>query len=400
MGKPTPITTASSDDAFSLHSQPDGRYYDQDAPELSMPDQNDDLPPLYDEAAEASGGYNLSAPLLSESSSRLADPFRRDESITYYLDPRLDNDPAHLENHLRLLTSVPPRPFVRLHGYHRERRRDHDGKKKDNNVTDFDIQVELTPHLFADPTLRHSWHEIVTVENGEKAKRGGVFPRRARGFRKGNDGGGRVELGMVEKPNLTQWCHMYCASHSGMKTFRLKRRVIGFDSKHVREQLESMVRRTNYRGHVHITFPVHDETVEVWNDCRINRWRLTRWIYLFFCVSMLWLFTWPYLFFRTKKFETVSVDWDFSKSDGEGRKRYISISEDQWYNLWGRAIAKAVMSKRQGILQQQDLLAAEGAPPDFDTGNSTVNGALGFLRAGVTAMNEVNRQLGWGEDEF
>lgn len=408
MGKPT-LAQTPCDGSLPLYSQQATQSYDQDVPDLPAPEHNDDLPPLYDEATEASGSHSQSAPLLPPtnfslsglSSSGEFPPFRRDETVTYHLDSRLDYDPERLESAVLKWAAVPPRPFVRIYGYHRERVRDHDGKRRNKNVTDFDIKVELTPYLFANPNLRQAWSEIATVDNEEKTKRGTILRKRAPGSQKRHGSrAGRIELGMIEKPNLTQWCHMYCASHSGLKVFQLKRRMLGFDYQHVREKLEGMVRGTNYRGSLQITFPVQDESVEVWNDCRTNQWRLTKWIYNIFCLSMLWLLTWPYLFFRTKRFETVTSDWYFSKADGDLRKQYVSISEDQWYNLWGRAIAKAVLSKRQGVLDQQDLLAAEGAPPEFNSGNAVVNGALGFVRAGVNAMNEVNRHLGWGEDHY
>jgi len=64
--------------------------------------------------------------------------------------------------------------------------------------------------------------------------------------------------------------------------------------------------------------------------------------------------------------------------------------------LWGRALSRAVLERRQDTLDQQDLIAAEGAPQTF--GNVAVDGAASFIMAGVSAMNEVNRQLGWGYD--
>lgn len=384
------------DDAVSLHSQPGDQYLDREAPEIQLHD-DDELPPLYDEHAE---GSSSSAPLLPADASdfRTApiapldiQSFRNDDTIRYYLEPRLDSDPEFLEKRVHNWAAVPPRPFVRVVGYHRERR-DHNGKKEVKNITDFDVQVELTPYLYSNAATRRSWTELRTVENGEKVKRGTIFKARAPGARQS------IELGQVEKPNLTQWCHMYCASHSGMKVFSLKRQMLGFDKQRVKEQLDALVRRTNYRGHLTISFPVQDEVVEVWNDSKINQWRLTKWICFMFYATLLFLFTWPYLFFRTKRFEVAVAEWPFSKLDSNGVKKYASISEDQWYNMWGRAIAKAVLSRRQGTLNQQDLIASEGADPNFDTGNSTVDGALGFVRAGVAAMNEVNRHLGWGMD--
>lgn len=403
MGKPTLPSASPDSDAVSLRTQSGDHYRDADEPILFAATQghhNDDLPPVYDEVAEASASTAQTAPLLSDaalpgySSSSDLQPFFRDDQALYYLSANLDSDPDLLEARVRSWAAIPPRPFVRVYGYHRERRSGRDGKKENKNITDFDVKVELTPYLFADATNRHAWSELRTVENGDKAKRGTIFPRRAPKAK------GNIELGAVDKPNLTQWCHLYVASHSGLKSFSLRRRMVGFDQARVREQLEALVRRMNYKGHLQVSFPVQDHTVQVWNECRTNQWRLTKWIYVMFCVSMLWLLSWPYLFLRTKRFETVSSEWHFSRVDPEGRKRYVSLTEDQWYNMWARPIAKAVLSKRQGVLDQQDLIAADGADPAFNTGHSTVDGALGLFRAGVNAMNEVNRHLGWGEDQF
>lgn len=403
MGKPTLSSSSPGSDAVSLHTQSGGHYHDTDEPILftATPGQhNDDLPPIYDEVAEASASTTQTAPLLSDaalpgySSSSDLQPFFRDDQAAYYLSARLDSDPDLLEARVRSWAATPPRAFVRVSGYHRERRNGRDGKKENKNITDFDVKVELTPYLFADATNRHAWSELQTVQNGDKARRGTVFPRRAPKAK------GNIELGDVDAPDLTQWCHLYVASHSGLKSFSLRRRMVGFDQARVREQLEALVRRLNYKGHLQVSFPVQDHTVQVWNECRTNQWRLTKWIYVMFCVSMLWLLSWPYLFFRTKRFETVSSEWHFSRVDSGGRKRYVSLTEDQWYNMWGRPIAKAVLSKRQGVLDQQDLIAADSADPAFNTGHATVDGALDFFRAGVNAMNEVNRHLGWGEDQF
>lgn len=398
MGKPSPPKATLEDDAVSLHTQSGGRYFDDDVPELSIAEQDDELPPLYDEATEAS--TSLNTPLLLQStlgpSLSTLPPFRRDEHVTYHLDSSLDTDPELLEKHVRVWAAMPPRFLVCIKGYHREKRSNKDGKKEMRNITDFEVKVDITPNFCPNERASQSNCELRTAENGDKTKRGTVFRKRATAKRNS----GRIELGMVEKPNLTQWCHMYCASHAGLKVFQVKRRLSGFDEARVRAHLDGLVQRLNYKGHLQITFPVQDDQVEVWNECRTNQWRLTKWICFVFYVTMLWLLTWPYIFVRTKRFETVSAVWNYSVLDGAGRRKYATISEDQWYNLWGRAISKAILSKKQGTLDQQDLLAAEGGPATFDTGNATVDGALGLVVAGVSAMNEVNRTLGWGEDQY
>ncbi|KAJ9150345.1 ABC transporter protein [Pleurostoma richardsiae] len=379
---------APTDDAVSLHSQPEHHYFFNDCPQLG----DDDLPPLYDEHCESSG-----APLLAPDSSAPGRSgivsFLKDANTgaEYYLDRQLDTDPEFLEAHIRSWALTPPRPFVRVYGFHRQQV-DNNGKKETKNVTDFDVKVELTPFLYRDATNRVSWRELRTVENSENTRRGTILKKRAPGSRQS------IEVGADDKPTLGEWCHLYCASHAGLKTFALKRRIVGFDYQKVKEKLEALVRRTNYRGHLQVEFPVEDEDVVVYNDCRTNHWRLTWWMIWLCYLSLLFIFTWPYLWLRTSHFEVVRADWPFSRLRGDGSKEWASVSEDQWYNMWGRAIHKAVLQKRQATLDQQDLLAAESLEPSFDTGNSTVDGALGVLRAGLNAMNEVNRQFGWGAD--
>ncbi|EON97091.1 putative abc transporter protein [Phaeoacremonium minimum UCRPA7] len=389
MGKPSIDRAPYSDDAVSLHTQPGDSYLDHDAPEL----QDDDLPPLYEDVADSSSS---SAPLLASTPTNVLPPSAI--SCTYkdantglecFLDPQLDADPKYLESHLRYWASIPPRPYVRVFGSHRERV-DNNGKKENKSVTDFDVKVELTPYLFSDASNRISWRGLSTVENGEKTRRGTVLRKRAPGHKQA------IEVGHTDKPTLAEWCHLYCASHAGLKVFSLKRKVTGFDAEKLKERLESMVRQTNYRGSLQVTFPVVNDQVDVYNDCKTNRWRMTNWIAWLCYLTLMFIFTWPYLFFRTKRFEVAVAEWPFSRPGQNGTKEYVSISEDQWYNMWARAVSKAVLEKRQATLDQQDLISSQSMDQPFNTGSSTVDGALGFLRAAVSATNEVNRQLGWG----
>ncbi|KAK0649036.1 hypothetical protein B0T16DRAFT_326322 [Cercophora newfieldiana] len=394
MGKPTD-SMRPSDDALSLHAtstRPSDLFLDDDAPELQI----DDLPPLYDEVTGPDNGDSSSAPLLPNPTPApdaifdVLSPLLTDHSGNqYFIDKRFDNDPKMLEYHVERWAKFPPRPFVRLHGTHSQNV-ENNGKKERKTVTDFDIQVELTPYLFSDARTFEAMREVRTPENSDKVRRGTVLAKRAPGSTQS------IEVGLPAKPTLKEWCHRYHASHAGLKSFTVMRRMIGFDEEEVKRRLEILVRHTNYRGHLNISFPVQNQYTHLYNDVKINRWRLTTWIYWLCIFTLMFLFTWPYLFFRTKRFEVVTVDWAFSQHTQDGRKKYVTISEEQWFNLWGRAIHRAVLEKRQCTLDQQDLLASEGAAPQF--GNTVVDGAMDFFRAGVSAMNEVNRHLGWGGD--
>ncbi|KAK4158713.1 hypothetical protein QBC43DRAFT_328466 [Cladorrhinum sp. PSN259] len=411
MGKPTlPIESPgvgagagssslgdSNADTFSLHSNVNTGLpsYDDDVPEL----QNDDLPPLYSDI-DADNGGESSAPLLAPSfldqtHGVVVKPFCVDQKTgnVFFLTSYFESVPEELEKQINFSAWRPPRTFVRVLGTHTAMV-DDNGKKKQEVITDFDVQVELTPYLFSDPSLfsraaaQESWAEVHTVENTEKAHRGTIFKKRAPGVR------GDIEITETPKPSLREWCHRYCASSARVKCFTLRRQVLGFDEEKVRKSLTDLVRNTNYRGSVQIQFPIKDEYVVIYNDCFVNRSRLNKWIVWFCYLTFLWLLTWPFLFFSTKQFAVVTSDWYFSKELNEGRKRYVSMSEEHWYNTWARAIHNAVMMKKQTTLDHTDLVASHSAAPTAI--DQALENAPTFVRSGVQMFTAVNRSLGWG----
>ena len=397
MGKPDNATSplpgigGSSSDAVSLHTQPGDRMYDDDVPEL----QDHDLPPLYTDI-EADSRPN--APLLPtiHTPSYLLDEVTNTVSLhrvdantgaEFLINARLDKDPKLLERQVLLSASKPPRPAVRILGTHSETTREKNKTEK-KTVTDFDVTLELTPYLFSDAERGVSWTALRTVEDNEKTRRGTILRTRAPGVKRD------IEI-TNPKPTLAEWCHRYCASHAGVKSFAVQRRVVGFDEEKLKQMLEVLVRGTNYRGTVGITFPVKGDLTLIYNDCKTNKWRLTPWIVWMCYLTFLWLLTWPLLFFRTKQFEVAVAEWPFSITDGS--KRYVSVSEAHIYNIWGRAISRAVLDKRQCTLDQGDLIASQTTPAEpFGT---VLEGAPRFLREGINAIAAVNRQLGWGGDQ-
>lgn len=388
-------------DAVSLNTQPGDRYLHDDAPELQIDDINpDDLPPQYSPTGESSG----TAPLLSQEQPNrprdLADfpPTLTDQNTgaCFYIDRRLEQDPDFLERWICGHAANPPEPVIKILGTHTETRRERNDKNKRETVTDFDLEIDLTPYLFSDATNRVSWRRLRTADNGVKARRGTVLAKRAPGFTQD------IEVGGAEKPTLREWCHRYCASPAGLKAFRLRREVTGMDKELLREKIETLVRGLNYHGHLQVSFPMRGEIFEAYNDCRTNRWRLTTWVQILCSVTLMFIFTWPYLFFRTKRFEVVTAEWPFARPlphGGEGRE-FVSISEEQLYNMWARALGKAALERRQGPLNQQDLRSAQGAAPTFQAEHGTADEAAlaRFLQAGMNAMNAADRHRGWGWD--
>ncbi|KAI0883061.1 uncharacterized protein GGS22DRAFT_35320 [Annulohypoxylon maeteangense] len=396
MGKPSDLSASKAADSVSLHSNVgessrNNIHHDVlDTPEISI----DDLPPNYSEVESLLPPAIRAPPLNSTEALMMEDGTVFNDSnygAQYWIAKSLEY-PDALESHIRKLAAIPPRPYIKLVGTHTETRRNDKDKNETTTVVDFDVSVELTPYLYYDAQYHKSWNQLRTVENFEKTKRGTIFRKRAPGTHQ------NIEVGGNPKPTLTEWCHRYAASHAGLKVFALHRTMIGFNEERVKSQLRTLVNNTNYRGHLKVELVMKNSLVECYNEARTNHWRLTTWIQTVFMVTLLFIFSWPYLWLRTKRWEVAISEWPFSRLTEAGAKEYVSISEDQWYNLWARAISKAVMEKRQKVLDQADLRRSQEPEPSLDTGNYAVNGALGLFRAGVSAMNEVNRQLGWGGD--
>lgn len=389
MGKPDDAAAAAlattprdeSSSAISLHTQPSPptRYFDEEPPSL----EDNDLPPLYTDH-ENDAPIN---PLLPNGTDPLqVQPFFHDtngcQDTEYYIDRRLDTDAVFLKEHIDRLALLPPRPLVRIQGHHKQTVRGKDGKSETKNICDFNITLELTHLLYSDINARQPFGRCVgTAGNFEKVRRGTVYATRAPGY----GGSGAAEEGT---PDVADWCQRFCSSKAGLKTFAFERHVSGWDFNLIKTKITSLIRSTNYRGRVEVDFPVQNARCEVWNESRTNRWRLTRWIYLLFCFTLLFLFTWPYLFFRTKKWEVVSADWAMSRCEN-GRKVYASMSEERWYNTWARCISKAVLERKQGMLDQGDLMRED---------EPVREGLAGFVQQGVEAMGVVNRSFGWGGD--
>ncbi|KAI2465251.1 hypothetical protein F4781DRAFT_36988 [Annulohypoxylon bovei var. microspora] len=403
MGKPSSLPAdKAAADAVSLHSNlgesSRNNFIDDDGldtPELAV----DDLPPNYSEVE------SLLPPTLPPTSASVGAPVMASTPVVK--DGKLFNElnngaqfwiaksleyPAALESHIQKLAAIPPRPYINLVGTHTETRKNDKDKYEKTTVTDFDVSIELTPYLYSDAQYHKSWCQLRTVENFEKTKRGTILKKRAPGSNQS------IEVGGDPKPTLKEWCHRYAASHAGLKVFALHRTMVGFDEERVKNQLRTLVNNTNYRGHLKVELVTKNALVECYNEAKTNHWRLTSWIQMLFTFTLLFIFAWPYLWLRTKRWEVAISEWPFSRMAEGGGKEYVSISEDQWYNLWARAIYNAVMEKRQKTLDQSDLRRAQEPEPALETGNAAVDGAVGLFRAGVSAMNEVNRHLGWGRD--
>lgn len=413
MGKPTPQTAAYRDDpdAVSLHTTPDDYSYD-DAPDVPL------LPPSYtdSESSSQTGGASVIPPL--HHIRHIAPPTTRTdhskvsikngkpivcETLTH-MNPDLDNDPQALLFAVNGFAYEAPTPYIYIMGTHRETIKKGD-KKETKDITDFRIVINMQRYLrpnFNDRETRSV--SVKTVENGVKTHRGTILKTRAPCSQQS------IEVGNTT-PTLEEWCHRFCASPRMLKIFRVERTVPGIDKTYLRNQLEGLVRATNYRGHMSITFPIEDRNVDIYTSKAINRWRLTTWIQWLFYLSFLWLFSWPILFFSTRRYAVVQAEWPFSSVNEHGMKTFTTVSEEQWFGKWKVAIRRLVLDRYQGEAGESMMQGVMERPEDppmpgtISTGNENIDTAVGIISQGFHLARAVSGQGngrglqgGWGYD--
>lgn len=422
MGRATAPTPAYRDDpdAVSLHTTPDDYAY-SDAPDLGL--DHAPLPPSYaDSEASSAPAFTAPAPIhhlpppttrTNHASPSFKNGYPVVSSTLTLIDPLLDNDPVLLEKTIRANASIAPVQYIYIMGTHKETIKRGD-KKETTEITDFRIVINLSPYLHPnfDPS-DISTMELATVENSDKVHRGTRLRQRA--SRPTSD----PEGAQSPKPTLTEWTHRYCASSAHLRSFRLHRVVTGLDTAFLQQRIEGLIRATNYRGHIAITFPVEDGYLVIYTDTRINRWRLTTWLRWLFYLSFLWLFAWPALFLATKRFAVVTARWPFSlapPNDAHQSRLYTTVSEEQWVERWRVALRRLVLDRWQGEVSEEVMRGVEARPEDpgmpgvLRSGHEGVDAAVGLLSHGLQVARAVRGgglerglerglQGGWGYDD-
>ncbi|KAI4700622.1 hypothetical protein J4E81_003583 [Alternaria sp. BMP 2799] len=411
MGRPSdpPPSYRDDPDAVSLHTTPDDYTYD-DAPEISG------LPPSYtDSEAGASGTPASSMPIHhiappTTSTNHAKPSFKNGNPVVNTTinvqDPLYDNDPAALENSIRLLAEAAPTPLIYIMGTHRETTKKNN-ETKSRTITDFRLVINLSKYIHANYLPNNfGTMSLTTAENSEKTHRGTILKCRAPGSKQD------IEVGGTQKPGLTEWCHRYCASPRALRIFRVRRDVTGLDEAYLRSRIEGIIRSTNYRGNISITFPVEDANVDFYTSHRVNAWRLKTWVRWVFYLTFLWIFSWPVLFFATRRWSVVRAEWPFSRTNTMGRKEYTTVSEEEWMGEWHVAIRRLVLERYEGEASEEMMRAVmqrSGDPPvpgTFRSGHVGVDNAVGVLTQGFQVARALSNgegvgrvgQSGWGYD--
>ncbi|TKA30644.1 hypothetical protein B0A50_02364 [Salinomyces thailandicus] len=429
MGKPTAAkgkgqSYRDDPDAVSLHTTPDTYIYtdpDPDDGDDSSSNNGDDaaLPSYTDSETAASTTTTTdltipSTPPPQDEYTPLHPPttpsWRRQEcettsiniqETTIRIDPRLQ-DPQALQSYItNYLAIVPPRPGIRITGWHMQKV-ERDKKIQTEKTVDFDMLFTLNNYMPASGGSRSdgtpSWQPSVATPS-RSCHRGSWRKTRAKGYKQD------VELGDTAAFSLREWCEDFCANTANLKIFRVERVLVGLDEEVLRQRLTQSVRATGYRGHVDVAFPTSERFVDVYSPHWINRWRVTGWVRWVFYLTFLWIFTWPVLFLATRRWGVYEVLWRWSwvvKEGGERggvRKVYAGISEQSWVDKYEGLVQGLVVEGFQG--DASDLPVRVGGAgrarrrrvPERlpSTGHGGVDAAVGFLQGGVRAWGALTR---------
>ncbi|PWW80708.1 hypothetical protein C7212DRAFT_361247 [Tuber magnatum] len=216
-------------------------------------------------------------------------------------------------------------------------------------VTDFYLIYDI-PHLLPEQNHRGE-PTLATVPPDKAAYRGnGGF----KSFTKNPEEGGTVR----------DWADRYCEDQSALKEFAMKKVVVGHDQAYLRRRVDECIRSTNYRGTIYFKFPIYDSRVKVYPTNRISKLRRAAWFRFIFCITFLWIFAWPYLWFVTKRYRVARMTWRMSRrvrdENGETRRECVQ-TEEEWMRHWGPAIKHAVKAGKLGYLSTGDITAARAA---------------------------------------
>lgn len=427
MGKPAAVTPVEQPyrddeeiDAVSMHTTRSDYEYD-DVPELPSYAESEaaltnEEPTTDDRVGPPTDEYTV----IPSSASGLQQQSHGKQvtlkETTIRMDERL-NDPDELQRYiLGYLRMVPPKPAVRIYGWHSQTTY-RNNKRETERVTDFDIVLRLDKYL-QQPAVRQGqaaqefWQPRVAL-NSDRVHRGGWRKTRARGYKQD------IEVGSEPAPDLKDWCNDFCLSNFTLKVFRVTRDLSGLNQDYLSTQIEGLIRGTGYRGHTTVSFPVEDRHVDIYNPHWIQTWRVS-WVRFIFYISMLWIITWPLLFFFTRRWGVYVVDWRFSYDSevlpgtGEGRmarrvKKYASISESAWFDKHTRLLSALVMDGWQGDATNLPLDTQSRTRRDengrVQTGSRNVDAAVSAVQGGLNVWNAMSGRgaargsSGWGGDE-
>lgn len=201
MGKPAPPPyrdDATLEDAVSLHTT----------------QGEDDIIDVYDAPPSYADNeaIRVASPTGVVENPYVIEPLKNCNGVDIIMDPRFDTDAVYAEQTIRKWSSIRPAQMIQIKGTHTQTVKN-GNKEEKQTITDFDIKLRLTEYLLdafgSAPRAR-----MYTVNNNDKTHRGTIFKTRAK-----TPKGGAADMLEAGKPELKEWCHLFCASHANLKRY-------------------------------------------------------------------------------------------------------------------------------------------------------------------------------------
>ncbi|KAE9370791.1 hypothetical protein N431DRAFT_427147 [Stipitochalara longipes BDJ] len=242
-------------------------------------------------------------------------------TLTSYTPP-LSTYPTSLLKLIQSLSTIPPKPTIRIFG-------------STNDTVDFDVRVNIM-NLIVSEDEKRRMNYVKLIGKGEVGYRGD--------FKKSS---------FPEKASLEEWCRVYCEDSAGIKQFALERVITNWDTSYLEGRLLSLISSTSYKGHVKISFPLTHSRVVIHSPDKVNR----------FFSNVAKVFT------GTKKYEVIKSVWPYADiARGEPGRRCAVQEEEVWFADWRDAIRHAVIGKRRGWVTVEDRLEFLMEPKPEETG--------------------------------
>ena len=209
----------------------------------------------------------------------------------------------------------------------------------------------------------------------------------------------------------------YTTTSLSRSRFTIRHMITNRNDAILKEKIESVIRSTNYRGHITIGFQLLPRTITIQTPHAFNRLRHNKFFYWFCIIFQLWIITWPILFFMTKRWAIAFVSWPYKMAhrvEGDAsRVRWESVrySEQEWVQKYRYTIQQGVLSRavngtvidfmpqdeefheEERLRMERERQAREAEPQDGFLG-----GALTLMRGVSNIVRENNSIRGWGYD--
>ena len=151
---------------------------------------------------------------------------------------------------------------------------------------------------------------------------------------------------------------------SSIKSLEITRTVLLHDTSVVEGLVRRLVDSTSYRGHTKIQAVTTNSKIIIYSPHRINTLRQNKYLRWFTYLTFLWLFTWPALFFMTKRYTGITAAFPYRREEADKiyaknlnncTAKPLVMAETAFVASWRDALRRAVLGQHQGWVDEADF---------------------------------------------